>query len=212
MANIDKEGDRFIVVKLLGLAAVMFAFAMWIMPPFYYLLCDLLDIDPRTSNKVYEAEDIKIDRSRTVKVQFVATNNEGMLWEFHPNEVRLDVHPGEAVKTSFFARNPTASRMVAQAVPSVVPAKAAEFFHKTECFCFNQQILEAGQVVDMPLVFIVDQALPADIHTITLSYALFDVTTSEKPTATPAPTMEGKTDVQRQPTGLDAANKDNTES
>lgn len=189
MANVDKEGDRYIVAKLLGLAALMFAFAMWVMPPFYYLLCDLLDIDPRTSNKVYQAEEVKIDRSRTIKVQFVAINNEGMLWEFHPDVVHLEVHPGEVTKTAFFARNPTGHRIVAQAVPSIVPTKAAEFFHKTECFCFNQQILEGGQAVDMPLVFVVDQALPADINTITLSYTLFDVTASEKPNATPAPDL-----------------------
>lgn len=212
MANVDKEGDRFIVAKLLGLAAVMFAFAMWVMPPFYYLLCDLLDIDPRTSNKAYQAEVVQVDRSRTVKVQFVATNNEGMLWEFHPDEVRMDVHPGEATKTTFFARNPTGKRMVGQAVPSIVPTKAAEFFHKTECFCFNQQILEAGQAVDMPLVFIVDQALPPDIHTITLSYALFDVSASEKPSATPAPDIGSGSAVPLVPDQSGSGNKDNTES
>jgi cytochrome c oxidase assembly protein subunit 11 len=71
--------------------------------------------------------------------------------------------------------------MVAQAVPSIVPGKAVEFFHKTECFCFTQQALDAGKSIDMPVVFIVDQALPADIHTITLSYTLFDVTASKTP-------------------------------
>lgn len=190
MASVDKQGDRYIVAKLVVLAAAMFAFAIWVMPPFYYLLCDLLDIDYRTSNKAYEAVPAAVDTSRTVRVQFVATNNEGMTWEFHPNVVKMDVHPGEAVNTSFFARNPTGHRMVGQAVPSILPTKAAEFFHKTECFCFNQQILEAGQAVDMPLVFIVDQALPADVHTITLSYALFDTTEIENPDATPAPDMK----------------------
>lgn len=183
----SKEGDRFIVLKLLALAAGMFVFAVWIMPPLYYALCDLLDIDPRTNATAYKAVDVKADMSRTIKVQFVAVNNEGMRWEFGPNEVQLDTHPGVITHTSFYAKNPTGKRMVAQAVPSVVPTKAAEFFHKTECFCFNQQILEAGQAVEMPLVFIVDQALPADVHTITLSYTLFDVTGAEKPDATPAP-------------------------
>lgn len=211
MANVDREGDRFIVVKLLVLAVVMFAFALWVMPPFYYALCDLLDIDPRTSNKAYVAEEVKVDRTRTVRVQFVSSNNEGMLWEFHPSDVRLDVHPGEAVKTTFFARNPTGRRMVGQAVPSVVPTKAAEYFHKTECFCFNQQILEAGQAVDMPLVFIVDQALPPDIHTITLSYALFDVTSMENSGATPAPDLKGKAAVPAM-NEVGSGNRDNTES
>lgn len=190
MADVDKEGDRYIVAKLLGLAVLMFAFAMWVMPPMYYALCDLLDIDPRTNIEAYKAEAVKVDESRAIKVQFVAVNNEGMPWEFHPNEVRVEAHPGQVVKTSFYARNPMGHRMVAQAVPSITPTKAAEYFHKTECFCFNQQILEAGQAVDMPLVFIVDQSLPIDVHTITLSYTLFDVTKAENANATPAPDMK----------------------
>jgi len=66
--------------------------------------------------------------------------------------------------------------MVAQAIPSVSPARAAEFFHKTECFCFNQQPLDGKTAADMPLQFIIDQDLPRDIKTITLSYTIFDVT------------------------------------
>ena len=190
MTNVNKQGDKLIVAKLLGLVVLMFAFAMWIMPPLYYALCDLLDIDSRTNKEPYKAEAVQVDTSRKVKVQFVALNNEGMLWEFRPNEVRLEVHPGEVVKTSFYAHNPMGRRMVGQAVPSVVPTKAAEYFHKTECFCFNQQILEAGQAVDMPLVFIVDQALPADIHTINLSYTLFDASALENIKATPAPDIK----------------------
>ena len=66
--------------------------------------------------------------------------------------------------------------MVAQAVPSVVPFKAAEYFHKTECFCFNQQPLDGGENAELPLRFIVDQDVPKQVHTITLSYTLFDIT------------------------------------
>jgi cytochrome c oxidase assembly protein subunit 11 len=69
--------------------------------------------------------------------------------------------------------------MIGQAIPSVSPGRAAEYFHKTECFCFNQQELAARSEVDMPLQFIVDQDLPADIKTITLAYTIFDVTDAE---------------------------------
>jgi cytochrome c oxidase assembly protein subunit 11 len=86
------------------------------------------------------------------------------------------VHPGAANDTVFFAANPTAQSMIAQAIPSVSPSRAAEYFHKTECFCFEQQPLDGNSEADMPLQFIVDQDLPADIKTITLSYTLFDVT------------------------------------
>jgi cytochrome c oxidase assembly protein subunit 11 len=56
--------------------------------------------------------------------------------------------------------------------------RAAEYFHKTDCFCFNQQVLAGEEAVEMPLQFIVDQDLPQDVRTITLSYTLFDVTDS----------------------------------
>ena len=106
----------------------------------------------------------------------MASNNDGMPWEFRPTDTVLRVHPGEVSDTVFFARNPMPKDMVAQAIPSVSPARAAAYFHKTECFCFNQQPLQAGDDTEMPLQFIVDKDLPADIKTITLSYTLFDVT------------------------------------
>ena len=88
----------------------------------------------------------------------------------------LRVHPGEAANTVFHAQNPLPKAMVAQAIPSISPSRAAAYFHKTECFCFNQQPLEGESAADMPLQFIVDRDLPRDIKTITLSYTLFDVT------------------------------------
>jgi cytochrome c oxidase assembly protein subunit 11 len=94
--------------------------------------------------------------SRTVTVQFVANNNLGMPWEFGPVVASMQVHPGKLYSTSFTAHNPTGRNMVGQAVPSVAPGKASRYFNKTECFCFNQQPLAAGETKDMPLRFIVD--------------------------------------------------------
>ena len=66
--------------------------------------------------------------------------------------------------------------MIGQAVPSVVPASAADFFHKTECFCFEQQILAPGESLEMPMRFVIDAQLPANVVSISLNYDLFDVT------------------------------------
>ena len=93
----------------------------------------------------------------------------------------MKVHPGEATNITYFARNTQPRDMVAQAIPSVVPSRAAEYFHKTECFCFNRQPLVAGGEADLGLQFIVDPDLPKDIHTITLSYTIFDVTEMAQP-------------------------------
>ncbi|HEY9042421.1 MAG TPA: cytochrome c oxidase assembly protein, partial [Rheinheimera sp.] len=48
-----------------------------------------------------------------------------------------------------------------------------------ECFCFTQQRLAGGKDMLMPLQFYVDPALPRQFSTITLSYTLYDVTSTD---------------------------------
>ncbi|MEP5567852.1 MAG: cytochrome c oxidase assembly protein [Halioglobus sp.] len=164
------------VIKLVTVAIAMFAFVFVVMVPLYDVLCDALGINGKTSGEAYTSVQVAVDESRTVTVQFVATNNEGMPWEFEPSVTAMKVHPGAVNDTIFHARNPLPKAMIAQAIPSVSPTRAAAYFHKTECFCFNQQPLEGQSAAEMPLQFIVDQDLPRDIRTITLSYTIFDVT------------------------------------
>ena len=175
MANTTQNNIIKTSGKLVVLVVAMFAFAMWVMPPLYDALCEVLGINGKTGGR-YEVVESNIDTERTVKVQFVAQNNEQMPWEFGPNISQVVVHPGEATTVTFHAKNTQDKFMVSQSIPSIVPSRAAEYFHKTECFCFNQQPLEAGEKADMPLRFIVDRDLPKDVHVITLSYTIFDVT------------------------------------
>jgi cytochrome c oxidase assembly protein subunit 11 len=162
--------------KLVVMAVLMFAFVFVVMVPLYNVLCDALGINGKTNGEAYTAVLAEVDTSRTVTIQFIATNNAGMPWEFGPGDKVMKVNPGAENDTVFFARNPMPQAMVAQAIPSISPSRAAEYFHKTECFCFNQQPLGGESSAEMPLQFIIDQDLPRDIGTITLSYTIFDVT------------------------------------
>ena len=188
-----------LTLKLCTITVFMFAFAIWIMPPMYDLFCDITGLNGKTSGERYvisentggtnittDAEngnnestnndaDSLVDTTRTIKVQFIATNNEGMPWDFRPEIASIRVHPGEETVVNYLAHNPTDRHMTAQAVPSVVPYKAASYFHKTECFCFNQQPLDGGQSAELGLSFIVDKDIPKQVNTITLSYTLFDI-------------------------------------
>lgn len=166
------------VAKLLLLAAAMFVFAVWVMPPLYTLLCEVTGLNGKTDGR-YTGPVAAIDKSRTVTVQFVAVNNAAMPWDFKPMQYKVEVHPGEPTVVTYFARNTTNEYMVAQAVPSMAPSNAADYFHKTECFCFNRQPLGPGKSAELGLQFIVDRDLPPEINTITLSYTLFDVTVEE---------------------------------
>lgn len=174
MTGSEQQSIKHTVIKLLAVVVLMIAFVPLVMVPLYNILCEQLGINGKTGGR-YEVVEAGIDESRTITVQFVASNNAQMPWEFRPTVTVMKVHPGAVNDTEFYARNPRTKPMVAQAIPSLSPGRAAEYFHKTECFCFNQQPLAPGAEADMPLQFIVDRDLPADIKTITLSYTLFDV-------------------------------------
>lgn len=168
-------GARRTIKRSLLVVVGMFFFGFALVP-IYDVFCEVTGLNGKTNSQAFVPAAELIDTSRTVTVQFVATNNEGMPWEFRPQVFSMKVHPGEQVDTTYFARNPRGVRMVAQAVPSVSPGRAANYFLKTECFCFNRQELDGGEAIDMPLSFIVDRDVPASVNTITLSYTLFDVT------------------------------------
>ncbi|MFT6791021.1 MAG: cytochrome c oxidase assembly protein subunit 11 [Cellvibrionaceae bacterium] len=173
---LQTNSTPWLCVKLGVLAIAMFGFAVFVMPPLYNLFCEVTGLNGKTDGPYSSISEQSVDDSRYIKIQFLAANNENMPWEFRPTVNTLRVHPGEPTMIQYFARNTTGKNMTAQAVPSVVPFKAAQYFHKTECFCFNQQPLDAGQSAELGLSFIVDQDLPKQFKTITLSYTLFDVT------------------------------------
>ena len=160
--------------KLLAVVFGMFCFGFALVP-LYDVICDVTGLNGKTGGRYEVSEALEVDESRWVTVQFTASNNADMPWVFAPSDVVLKVHPGEINETYFVAKNPTGQRMVAQAVPSVAPFSVAQYFHKTECFCFDQQVLEAGESVEMPLRFFVDGDIPERISKLTLSYTLFNL-------------------------------------
>ena len=108
-----------------------------------------------------------------VTVVFDSNVNSKLPWEFQPHVLTMQVRPGEPYETTYVARNRSDRDIVGSATPSVAPARASQYFNKTECFCFTAQTLAAGESRDMPVRFIVDPGLPDDVKTVTLSYTFF---------------------------------------
>lgn len=171
--SVGRRSNARVVGWCLAGVVGMFAFGFALVP-LYDVFCEALGINGKTQGRYESTEVLERDDSRTITVQFIAQNGPKMPWEFRPMATSVKAHPGEPVTVNFHVRNPTGSSMTAQAVPSLSPSEGTLYFHKTECFCFNQQTLKAGESVEMPLVFIVDKALPDDIHKLTLSYTLYD--------------------------------------
>ncbi|WP_101926050.1 MULTISPECIES: cytochrome c oxidase assembly protein [Luteimonas] len=170
----------FGVGKLVAISFAAFAFTFSLVP-LYRIACEKV-FGIRLENSAVAAPVTAgaADEARMVTVEFDASVNSHLPWSFRPNETRMQVRVGEQYETTYYAHNDSASPVVGSATPSVAPARASGFFQKTECFCFTAQTLEAGETRDMPVRFIIDPSLPADVNTVTLSYTFFknDVLTS----------------------------------
>lgn len=174
MSNV--RSNRSTVLKLIGVVVGMFGFGFALIP-LYDVLCAMTGLGGKTSGAyAYDPGKVAVDESRLVRVNFMTETNHGMPWQFWSEKGGVRVHPGELNEVVFHVTNTTNRRMIGQAVPSVVPATAAEHFHKTECFCFRSQVLEPGESLEMPMRFIVGPELPRQVESIALSYSLFDVT------------------------------------
>src|ERR1700722_7515134 len=115
---------------------------------------------------------------QTIRVRFNADVNPGLPWTFAPDQIEITVPLGEDHLASYAARNKARAAITGVALYNVTPEKAAKYFHKTACFCFNQQTLEGGQAMDFPLSFWGDPAIAtdpntADVRVVTLSYTFF---------------------------------------
>lgn len=177
--NAVREGKRH-GLRLVVVVVAMFGFG-FALGPIYDALCKVTGINGKTSGTQADATALPaVDESRLVTVQFVTTVNGGKPWTFKAQQAEIKVHPGQPSTVNFTLVNTESRDVVAQAVPNVAPWNAAKHLHKTECFCFNNQPMKAGESKDMPVRFVLDPGLPADVDIVTLSYTFFDVTESAR--------------------------------
>lgn len=175
MGEHQAKSNRQLIGWLVAGAIGMFGFGFALVP-LYDVLCEQLGINGKTQPTAAVYKPVAVDTSRTVTVEFMSHIQNDMPWQFVPEVKRMEVHPGELVRTNFNAKNLSLAQTLGQAIPSVSPGQGAAYFHKTECFCFNQQLLEANADAQLPLIFYVDPDLPESISTLTLSYTLYNIT------------------------------------
>ncbi|HWU35068.1 MAG TPA: cytochrome c oxidase assembly protein [Methylovorus sp.] len=163
--------NRQLGYKLLVIVAMALAFAYGLVP-LYDVLCRVTGLNGKTENVAVSAQS-RVDTARWVEVSFTSSVMPGLAWSFHPVQSSIRVHPGKIETVTFIARNMANETVAGQAVPSVSPGKASEYFKKIECFCFQRQDLRAGESREMPLRFYVSPDIPEDVKALTLSYAFY---------------------------------------
>ena len=178
------------LARLVTLVTVMLALSFAAVP-FYDWFCRVTGYGGTPLQADARSDDIL---DQTIKVRFDASLASGMPWDFKPVQREVEIKIGETGLAFYEARNLSKQPIAGTASFNVAPFSAGEYFVKIDCFCFELQVLEPGERVDMPVSFYVDPEILNDPEakyapTITLSYT-FHETEMPQEDVTLAPTDE----------------------
>ena len=169
------QGVNRTAAKLAGVALVMVSLSFAAVP-FYDWFCRTTGFGG-TTGVAETGSDVILDR--TIKVRFDASVERGMPWEFIPVEREMTLRIGETGLAFYEAYNPTDRVVAGTASYNVTPDAAGAYFEKIACFCFELQVLQPGERVQMPVTFFVDPAIVTGrdgqyVKEITLSYTFHE--------------------------------------
>lgn len=174
-ADLAQKNARMLSTVLLVVCAMVgLSFAS---VPLYSVFCRVTGWGGTTQvSEVLPSPDEIIDRDITVR--FDGNTARDLPWNFRPEKISIKVKLGERGFANFIAVNRAQTPTAGTATFNVTPLKAGKYFHKIQCFCFDEQILQPNQKVNMPVLFYVDPKLHDDrnmddVTTITLSYSFF---------------------------------------
>lgn len=169
------------VAQTVGVVVLMGGLA-WASVPFYDWFCRVTGFGGVTG-VAGAGSDVILDQ--TIKIRFDASKERGMPWEFKPLQREMDIRIGETGLAFYEAYNPTDRPIAGSASYNVAPYEAGGFFTKIDCFCFEQQVLQPGERVEMPVTFYVDPEIVTDrdakfVHRITLGYTFHEIDLPEE--------------------------------
>ncbi|MGR3493997.1 cytochrome c oxidase assembly protein [Citreimonas sp.] len=175
------DGKTKTLATTVGVVVFMGAMA-WASVPLYDWFCRVTGYGGATG--VAEATDGRI-LDQTIKVRFDASLEKGMPWEFKPVQQEMTLRIGEEGMAFYEAYNPTDRPIAGSASYNVAPFGAGGYFSKIDCFCFEEQVLQPGERVQMPVVFFVDPDIVDDVDAnrskhITLSYTFYEIDLPEE--------------------------------
>jgi cytochrome c oxidase assembly protein subunit 11 len=195
-ATVSQSPGRLRTAVLAGAVAVGMVGLAYASVPLYRVFCQVTGFGGTPQIASSAPERSAVVAGSRIKVRFDG-NVRGLPWTFAPVENRSTLEIGRQAIAFYRASNSGPDATTGMATFNVSPAAAGKYFVKIQCFCFNEQTLEPGQAVDMPVVYFVDPAIlddpdARDIDEITLSYTFFPV---DKPSQAPAIRATGQAQV-----------------
>lgn len=178
LARKNKKTASFVLIAVCAMVGLSFASV-----PLYNVFCKVTGWSGTTQvAEQFPPQEEVVDREITVR--FDANTAPNLPWNFKPENLSVKVKLGERGFINYIAMNRASVPYAGTALFNVTPLKAGKYFQKVQCFCFDEQILQPGQEMNMPVLFYVDPKLHEDpsmedVKVITLSYSFFKVDSAE---------------------------------
>ena len=169
-----KNTRTALIVSVVVCAMVGLSFAS---VPLYRIFCLVTGWSGTTQKSdILPNKNEIIDRDITVR--FDGNTARDLPWNFRPENISVNIKLGDRGFANFIAVNRSNIPTAGTATFNVTPLKVGKYFHKIQCFCFDEQILKPNQKVNMPVLFYVDPKMHDDrnmddVKVITLSYSFF---------------------------------------
>ena len=176
-----RRGRRGATALALTLVVVSMVGASFAAVPLYDLFCRATGYGGTTKVATEVPERVG---EREMTVRFNADVNRDLPWRFRPTQGSVTVRVGEPTLAFYRVENTSDRLIVGTAAYNVTPLTVGEYFSKIDCFCFTEQVLQPGEIAELPVSFFVDPSIADDpkmdrISTLTLSYTFFEVDTLE---------------------------------
>ncbi|WP_083003824.1 cytochrome c oxidase assembly protein [Halomonas sp. GT] len=172
--TVQSVGVKRTVIRTVAALIGMFAFAFALVP-LYDVFCRVTGLNGKVDTTAKAIIHEEVDQSRYITVQFITRGSAGLPWRMSVENRQMRVHPGQTAEVDFTFTNNSHVESWGRAVPSVSPSSATTHLRKVSCFCFQEQQLQGGERLTIPLIFQLARDLPEDINTITLVYTLYPV-------------------------------------
>ncbi|KAJ1674276.1 Cytochrome c oxidase assembly protein cox11, mitochondrial, partial [Spiromyces aspiralis] len=133
--------------------------------PLYRIFCKRTGFMgvPNTDVNIRDESTLRpLEDHRRLRIQFASQVSGALDWQFVPEQSAVSVVPGETALAFYRARNRSDKPVIGVATYNVVPEKAAQYFNKIQCFCFDEQKLDPGEEIDMPVFFFIDPSFAED--------------------------------------------------
>ena len=170
-----KKNNLKITFSLIFLVSFMF-FLTFAAVPLYKLFCQVTGYGG--TPKIVNFKD-QIDISeKKIKIEFNSDVNKKLNWSFKPEQRSMESKIGDSILAFYKAKNNGNKSITGIATYNILPFEAAQYFNKVDCFCFENQTLEPGEEVLLPVNFYIDPKILDDpsvkhLNSIILSYTFF---------------------------------------